>query len=339
MRGVDPVELRHVTIPDLREILEQLDDFWGGERDMGFLHQALYVHEFGETSVLAERDGRILGYLLGFTNDRGIAYIHAVAVRGEAQREGLGRQMYERFEELASGQGALALKAITAPENRGSRAFHEALGFSVEEVGGYSPSGGARLVFRKPLGDPVEGSGREVDLGDGLVLRPIRLSDAEALHATIEENREHIGRWLPFAGQPFSRTSAYVERAVAVAAAGRGLTRVIVGEGRIVGAISFVDISTEHGTTQLGYWVAKAAEGRGLVTRAVSEFIEDAFGPWGLRRVEIRAAANNERSRAVPRRLGFREEGCLRDGHTVGGTTHDEAIYGLLPADPRPSAL
>lgn len=333
------VELRHVTIPDLREILERLDDFWGEERDMAFLHQALYVHEFGHTSVLAERDGRIAGYLLGFTNERGVAYIHAVAVRREERGEGLGRRLYERFQELASGHGALALKAITAPENTGSRTFHAALGFSVEEVEGYSPSGGARVVFRKALGEPVAGSDREVDLGDGVLLRPIRRDDADALHAAIGENREHIGRWLPFADQPFERTDAHVERAVAVAAAGRGLTRVLVDDGRIVGAMSFVDISAEHGSTQLGYWVTKDAEGRGLVMRAAAEFVEDAFGPWGFRRVEIRVAAGNDRSRAIPRRLGFRAEALLRDGHTVGGATHDEVIYGLLAADPRPGPL
>lgn len=335
---MNDVELRHVTVADMRAILAELGDFWGADRDMAFLHQAIYVHEFGHSSVLAEREGVILGYLLGFTNDRGVAYVQAVAVRRAARRAGLGRRMYDRFETLAKDQGATEAKAITDPENAGSRAYHEALGFAVEEIDGYSPSGGARLVFRKPLGVPVAGADREIDLGGGVTLRPLRREDAEGLHATIEANREHIGRWLPFADQPFERTAAHVERSVRAAAAGRGLSRVIVDGGAIVGAISFVDVSSEHGSTQIGYWVAAGAEGRGLVTRAVAAFLDDAFGPWGLRRVEIRAAAGNERSRAIPERLGFREEARLRAGHTVGGGTHDEIVYGLLAEDPRPSA-
>lgn len=143
--------LRPVTVADLRTILAELGDFWGPERDMAFLHQALYVHEFGETSVLAERDGRILGYLLGFVSQDASGYIHAVAVRSEARGEGLARTMYARFEGLVRARGANGLKAITGPENAGSRAFHEALGFSVEEVEDYSPSSGARLVFRRAL--------------------------------------------------------------------------------------------------------------------------------------------------------------------------------------------
>lgn len=150
-RADGPVELRHVTIGDLRAILGELEDFWGPDRDMAFLHQALYVHEFGETSVLAERDSRALGYLLGFVSQDGAGYIHAVAVRREARGKGLARTMYARFEELVRTRGAQGLKAITGPENTGSRAFHEALGFSVEEVEEYSPSAGARLVFRRRI--------------------------------------------------------------------------------------------------------------------------------------------------------------------------------------------
>jgi ribosomal protein S18 acetylase RimI-like enzyme len=119
---------------------------------MGFLHQALYVHEFGETYVAAERDGEILAYLLGFVSPRADGYIHAVAVRRTARGQGLARRLYGRFEELVRARGATGLKAITHPGNDGSRAFHEALGFSVSEVADYSPSGGSRLVFRRELG-------------------------------------------------------------------------------------------------------------------------------------------------------------------------------------------
>jgi ribosomal protein S18 acetylase RimI-like enzyme len=146
----DRVRVRGVTIADLRTVLGELEEFWG-ERDMGFLHQALYVHEFGETSVLVERDGEILGYLLGFVSPDGAGYVHAVAVRRSARGSGLARRMYERFGELVRARSANALKAITHPENAGSRAFHEALGFSVAEVADYSPSGGARLVFWRAL--------------------------------------------------------------------------------------------------------------------------------------------------------------------------------------------
>jgi ribosomal protein S18 acetylase RimI-like enzyme len=148
--ALDNIVLRSVSVADLRTILGELEEFWD-ERDTGFLHQALYVHEFGETSVLVERDGEILGYLLGFVSPDGAGYIHAVAVRRSARGRGFARRMYERFCELVGARGADRLKAITSPENDGSRSFHEALGFSVARAEDYSPSGGARLVFRREL--------------------------------------------------------------------------------------------------------------------------------------------------------------------------------------------
>jgi ribosomal protein S18 acetylase RimI-like enzyme len=151
VRAHRSTSLRNVTIADLRAILAELEEFWEPGRDMAFLHQALYVHEFGEISVLAERNGRIVGYLLGILSLDGIGYVHAVAVRREERGSGLARAMYDRFEQLVRGRGAHGLKAITQPENAGSRAFHEALGFRVEEVDGYSPSGAMLLVFTRKL--------------------------------------------------------------------------------------------------------------------------------------------------------------------------------------------
>jgi GNAT superfamily N-acetyltransferase len=87
----DGIILRPVEIADLRTILRELDEFWG-ERDTAFLHQALYVHEFGDTSLLAERDREIVAYLLGFVSPADRAgYIHVVAVRRSARGRGLAR--------------------------------------------------------------------------------------------------------------------------------------------------------------------------------------------------------------------------------------------------------
>jgi ribosomal-protein-serine acetyltransferase len=326
------VEMRHVTIADLRVILAELPEFWG-ERDTAFLHQALYVHEFGETSVVAERDGGIDGYLLGFVGQHGLGYIHAVAVRRRARGDGLARAMYERFEALVGAHGANALKAITDPGNGGSRAFHEALGFQTEEVEDYSPSSGTRLVFSKSIGQPMEGTGKVRTLAPGVLMRPLTRADTAALHALIEVNREHLRPWLAFADQPRERSAAYVDSAVSAATAGQALSMVIESEGELVGAVSFVDLSREHRSTSIGYWLAARAQGHGIMTRAVEQMVEEAFGPWSLERVEIRAAAENARSRAIPERLGFRQEGQLRHTQHVDGVAHDDIVYGLLATD------
>jgi GNAT superfamily N-acetyltransferase len=139
------------TIEDLQAVVAAIEDFWD-ERDMSGLHQALYVHEFGDTAlVIRGEQGRVLAYLLGFLTPAGVGYVHVVAVRLDQRGGGLARSLYDEFESLVRARGAVALKAITSPANTVSHAFHRALGFSASEVAGYSASGEARTIFWREL--------------------------------------------------------------------------------------------------------------------------------------------------------------------------------------------
>ncbi len=143
--------VERATIEDLQAIVASLADFWG-ERDTAGLHQALYVHEFGETAlVIHDAHGHASAYLLGFVSPAQVGYIHVVAVRRDHRGRGLARVLYEEFEALARARGATALKAITSPGNETSVAFHRALGFSASVLAGYSVSGEPRIVFRRVL--------------------------------------------------------------------------------------------------------------------------------------------------------------------------------------------
>ena len=63
------------------------------------------------------------------------------------------------------------------------------------------------------------------------------------------------------------------------------------------------------------------------MTATVCAMLDHAFGPWGLARVEIRAGVANRRSRAIPERLGFREEGVLRAAERIGTRVIDHVVY------------
>jgi hypothetical protein len=79
------IRIEPMTLSDLAGVLAEHDQFWG-ERDLRFVHQRVFVQEFGDTCLTA-RDGagRIAGYLIGFTTPRRLGYIHGVAVRGTAR--------------------------------------------------------------------------------------------------------------------------------------------------------------------------------------------------------------------------------------------------------------
>lgn len=75
------------------------------------------------------------------------------------------------------------------------------------------------------------------------------------------------------------------------------------------------------------------------MTAACQAVVDHALVELKLNRVEIRCGAENARSRAVARRLGFAEEGVARQAEWVAGRAIDLVTYAMLAADwPRPAA-
>jgi ribosomal protein S18 acetylase RimI-like enzyme len=145
-----------MTLSDLADVLAEHDQFWG-ERDLRFLHQRVFVQEFGGTCLTArEADGRIAGYLIGFATPRRVGYVHGVAVRADARGTGCGQALYQAFAAATAAQGADRLKAITSVTNTGSVGFHQRLGFQVRQVDDYDGPGVPMMVMTRPLPLPAE---------------------------------------------------------------------------------------------------------------------------------------------------------------------------------------
>jgi len=166
---------------------------------------------------------------------------------------------------------------------------------------------------------------------DQLGVRPLEAEDAPQLYALIEANREHLARWMPWApDQDLRGTEAFIAEAEEQLAGENGFQAKIEPEGEIVGVVGFHKIDWVNRNTSLGYWLAEAAQGRGTMTTVVRAVLDYAFYEWELHRVEIDCAPENRRSRAIPERLGFREEGVLREAELVGGRYLDSVVYGML---------
>jgi ribosomal-protein-serine acetyltransferase len=165
-------------------------------------------------------------------------------------------------------------------------------------------------------------------------LRLLEPSDAAELHALVEANRAYLARWLPWAeGQTRVETEAFIRGAGEQFAARNGFQAALVPEGPIAGVVGYHAIDWANRSTSLGYWQAEASQGRGTMTEAVRVLTDHALRDWGLHRVEIQAAPENLRSRAIPERLGFLQEGVLREAERVGGRYLDGVLYGMLAAD------
>lgn len=174
------------------------------------------------------------------------------------------------------------------------------------------------------------------ELPGGYALRLLEESDAEALSGVIDANRDHLGRWMSWVEN--ERTPESVLPFIRVTrkqlADNDGLQTTIVDpDGRIVGMVGVHSVDWRNAKTSIGYWLVEDAQGRGVMTAAVRAYVDHAFGVWKLNRVTIQAAVDNARSRAVAQRLGFREEGVLREVERVGDRVLDHVVYAMLAAD------
>jgi ribosomal-protein-serine acetyltransferase len=178
-----------------------------------------------------------------------------------------------------------------------------------------------------PLGDAAR-------LSDDVTLRVLGPEDADELYDLIEANREHLARFMPWAaGQTLADTRAFLDAKRLQLASGDGFECAIVRSGRIVGVVGFHAVNWRDRATSIGYWLAVDEQGRGTMTDAVRVMVDHAFRSMGLHRVVITAAVHNDRSRAIAERLGFVQEGTLRQAVRVGDEYFDDAVYAMLAED------
>lgn len=163
-------------------------------------------------------------------------------------------------------------------------------------------------------------------------LRQLELADAGEIFAVVCANRDHLGRWLPWveSTREAADTRKFLEQVVTNRSQGKTAAYSLRVRGELAGLIGLHDIDASNGTAQIGYWLAANFEGQGWMTRAAAAMIEMAFSGLGLERLEIRCAAGNRRSQAIPERLGFTFEGTLRAAQRLLGERVDIRVYGLL---------
>ena len=169
-------------------------------------------------------------------------------------------------------------------------------------------------------------------------MRLLEYADAEELYALIDANRDYLARWMPFVSQTYSTADslAFIRSAQRQLAENRGMQLAIVNGEALIGVAGFHRIDWVSRSTSIGYWLAEDRQGAGTMTLAAAAMVDHAFGVWELDRVEIRAGVENNRSRAIPERLGFREAGILRGAERIGARVIDHVIYATTRAEWEP---
>lgn len=174
-------------------------------------------------------------------------------------------------------------------------------------------------------------------IGDRVVVRPWRDSDAEPLFQLIVASRAHIRQWLPWADshRTVADTRAYVRQSAANWAAREDMGLAILDHGgQILGGTGLHPRDWRVPAFEIGYWIGASHQGKGYVSEAVHLVTDLAFDVLQAQRVVIRCDARNVRSAAVARRCGYTHEGTFHaDSIGADGSLRDTMFFARLASE------
>lgn len=174
-----------------------------------------------------------------------------------------------------------------------------------------------------------------ITVSEHIQLVPIQETDAEQIFELIDNQREYLGRWLPFVQytQSVDDEREFIRSVLALPEDIREMIFCIYFDGEFVGLIGlkFNELDNVNRKTELGYWLSENYQGKGIVTSSCNALMNLAFNQLKYNRVQIKCAVKNEKSKNIPKRLGFTFEGIERDGELLAGEQFtDLEVYSIL---------
>jgi peptidoglycan/LPS O-acetylase OafA/YrhL/RimJ/RimL family protein N-acetyltransferase len=176
----------------------------------------------------------------------------------------------------------------------------------------------------------------EFKISENLELRLPQEADVLALAALVKDNLPHLKPWMLWAVDDYniSHASEFIRQNLDGTSKYKAPSYGIFYENELIGCIGFVKIENENKLAEIGYWISAEHEGKGIITACTRVLSEYCFNTLKLDRVEIHAAASNERSRAVPERLNFKLIAQHKDKHPLPGDRVDDlVVYEMRAGD------
>lgn len=172
-------------------------------------------------------------------------------------------------------------------------------------------------------------------VNENIQLKILEMRDADELFRLSDRNRNYLRAWLPWVDHTVSveQSKEFIQHSLKQFADNNGFNLGIYYKNTLAGCIGLHCIDWSNRKTSIGYWLAEEYQGLGLMTSACKALIHFIFHDLGLNRVEIRAAVFNSKSRAIPERLNFQQEGIIRQAEWLSDHYVDHVVYGMLRED------
>ena len=160
----------------------------------------------------------------------------------------------------------------------------------------------------------------------GSRIREVTAADAEELAALYKENRDFLAPFEPIRPRWFFTADGQHERLAEPPVDTYRFA--IVDDGAIAGVINLSNVVRgAFDSANVGYFVARSHNGRGLATEALAAVVEFAFGEAKLHRIEAGTLVDNVASQRVLEKNGFERIGLARRYLKIAGQWQDHLLF------------
>jgi ribosomal-protein-alanine N-acetyltransferase len=169
-----------------------------------------------------------------------------------------------------------------------------------------------------------------------LRIRPMKLSDTKAIFAFKGDPNvtKHYGQ----APKSLGETKKWVQSRLDGYKRRESMFWVftIKPSSKAIGSCCFWNFSEDFSCAELGYELHPAYWGQGIMTEVLPPVLTYGFNQLRLHRIEACPFSNNEPSKNMLLKLGFRYEGNLRQRHRFRGRYLDQLYYAVLRDEWKP---
>jgi len=177
------------------------------------------------------------------------------------------------------------------------------------------------------------------EISDGkITLKSYEKDDASRLCEAARESRDgEFTRWMPWCHEKYSRaeSDSFIAHSIKGWENKTEFNFVVLEAktGEFLGGIGLNQFNPQHNLVNLGYWIRRNQQNRGIASQATRLLAKTAFEDLTLNRIEILVAVENAASQKAAKKSGAEYEGILRNRLLIGGRVHDAAMFSFIPED------
>ncbi|NCX96404.1 MAG: N-acetyltransferase [Chitinophagia bacterium] len=171
-----------------------------------------------------------------------------------------------------------------------------------------------------------------LDVNHQIKLRTFTETDATLLFECIEQNRAHLTPWINWIAHAttYQHIVKFIKDSLHALSTQESMYLAIWYEDKLIGSLNIQDWHKKAKRAQIGYWISKEYEGKGIVTLCMHRLMTFMFRQMDINKIELHFTIKNTKSAQVAQRLGFTTEGIIRQSLVRNGIIEDLVIAGLL---------